>query len=142
MIEVHSNPAVALSDAEQQLDPLALAELLADLKIRESAPPEVIRTQLDELRQMIDGLDEEITQKLAARAEIVDRIGRYKFEHNVAIPQPERFEEILNLQRELAIAVGLAPEHIEEIMHTIHKESIRRQTEVWKTLDSKNGSSS
>lgn len=135
MIEVHHDPDKALSDSQQQLNPQTYKELVGSLKFRESTPPEVLRTRLDELRQMIDGIDEEIAQKLAARAEIVDRIGKYKFEHNVAIPQPERFEEILQLQRELAEELRINPDHIEEVMHAIHKESIRRQTEVWRTMD-------
>lgn len=135
MIEVHRDPDNALSDAAQQLTPNSLHDLLANLKIRESAVPEALRTQLDELRQMIDGVDEEIAQKLAARAELVDRIGQYKFEHNVAIPQQARFDEILKLQRELASALGINEDHMEEVMHVIHKESIRRQTEIWKSLE-------
>lgn len=138
MIEVHRDPDNALSDAAQQLNPSTMSQLLADLQLRSAAVPEALRTRLDELRQMINGIDEELTQKIATRMEIVDRIGQYKHEHNVAIPQPERFEEILGLQRELASALNLDPAFIEELMHVVHKRSIKRQTEVWKDLNQEN----
>ena len=137
MIEVHRDPDRALSDAAQQLSPSTLKGMLAELKIRSASVPEELRTQLDELRQMINGIDEEITQKMAARMELVERIGQYKYAHNVAIPQPERFEEILRLQRELAEALQVDPDFMEELMHVIHKQSIRHQTEVWQALESK-----
>jgi hypothetical protein len=64
MIETHWDPDRALSDAEQQLEPKALGRLLASLIFREAAPSEQMHDRLQELRDLIDQLDEEIAQKL------------------------------------------------------------------------------
>jgi len=65
--------------------------------------------RLEQLRDLIDQLDEEIIQKLGARMDIAERIGEHKHEHNVAILQPERWERIMRRQLRLGTGLGLDP---------------------------------
>jgi chorismate mutase len=131
MVETHRDPASALSDADQQLDPVALGDLLDSLIFRQSAPDAVSGDRLEQLRDLIDQLDEEIIQKLGSRMAISERIGEYKQEHNVAILQPERWERIMRRQHRLGAQLGLDPAFLEAFMNAIHQESIRRQGSVW-----------
>lgn len=128
MVEVHPDPAQAQSDAEQQLTPAAYAALLDALIFRQAAPTTDMRDGLDELRDLIDQLDEEIAQKLGSRMDIAERIGDHKRAHNVAILQPERWERVMRRQLRLAGHLGLSDAFVREFMDAIHRESIRRQT--------------
>ncbi|MBL7962741.1 MAG: bifunctional 3-deoxy-7-phosphoheptulonate synthase/chorismate mutase type II [Flavobacteriales bacterium] len=130
MVETHIRPDQALSDADQQVDPAGLAVLLEGLNFRRAAPPGVLHAPLQELRDLIDQLDEELAQKLGSRMAIAERIGEYKHAHNVAILQPERWEAIMRRQLQLARHLGLSPAFVEAVMNAIHTESIRRQSQV------------
>ncbi len=128
MVEVHPDPASARSDADQQLTPEGFARMLDGLIFRQAAPTPGMRDRLDELRDLIDQLDEEIAQKLGARMDIAERIGDHKRTHQVAILQPERWERIMRRQSRLAAHLGLSQAFVNEFMDAIHRESIRRQT--------------
>lgn len=128
MMEVHPDPSLARSDADQQLTPAAFGEVLDGLIFRLAAPTPVMSDRLEELRDLIDQLDEEIAQKLGTRMDIAERIGDHKRSHNVAILQPERWERIMKRQLRLAAHLGLSEAFVREFMDAIHRESIRRQT--------------
>lgn len=128
MIEVHPDPASARSDADQQLTPAAFGLTLDALIYRQAVPTDAMRDGLEELRDMIDQLDEEIVQKLGARMDIAERIGDHKRLHNVAILQPERWERIMKRQLRMARHLGLSEAFVREFMDAIHRESIRRQS--------------
>lgn len=128
MVEVHSDPANARSDADQQLTPADYGRLVGSLIFRQALPTAGMRDRLEELRDLIDQLDEEIAQKLAARMDIAARIGDHKRQHHVAILQPERWERIMERQLELAAHLGLGAGFVREYMDAVHRESIRRQT--------------
>ncbi|MCB9170582.1 MAG: bifunctional 3-deoxy-7-phosphoheptulonate synthase/chorismate mutase type II [Flavobacteriales bacterium] len=134
MVETHHDPGQALSDAEQQIAPGALSDLLEGLVFRSAAPSGALRNTLSDLRDQIDRLDADIAQKLGARMEIAERIGLYKREHNVAILQPERWERIMAAQRALGEELGLDRAFVEAFMNTVHQESIRHQTAVWEAV--------
>jgi len=128
MVEVHPDPATARSDADQQLTPAAFGLTLDGLIYRQAVPTDAMRDGLEELRDLIDQLDEEIAQKLGARMAIAERIGDHKRLHNVAILQPARWERIMNRQLRMARHLGLSEDFVREFMDSIHRESIRRQT--------------
>ena len=131
MIESHINPMAALSDADQQLTPNALDDLLNDLIVRlATTKNEEFKTQLDDLRRLIDDLDEEITQKFSARMDVAEKIGEYKKENNVTILQVKRWEELISDRLSIATAMGLSEDFMRGVLKLVHKESIRRQTEV------------
>lgn len=131
MVEVHHDPDAAWSDAGQQLTPRAHGQLVDSLLFRQERPAAIMEDRLQQLRDQIDQLDEEIAQKLSARMEIAARIGDHKHAHNVAIVQPERWERIMARQLRAAQQLGLSRTFVEEFMDAIHHESIRRQTAAW-----------
>lgn len=131
MIESHITPESALSDAAQQVTPAKLSAIIAELTVRTSAPQtREQHNQLDELRAIIDGIDEELVRKLFARMQVVEKIGEYKRDNNITILQIKRWEEILSTRSHLAKALGLNEEFIRKFLQLIHKESIRKQTDV------------
>ena len=131
MIESHINPLVAKSDAKQQVTPIELDTLLSDLIIREKhSKSEEFINKLEQLRSVIDDLDEELINKFASRMEIIEKIGAYKGENNVIILQLERWEKILSNRTFLASKVGLSDDFIKKMLELVHQESIRVQTQV------------
>ena len=128
MLEVHQDPRNALSDADQQLTPMAFGELVESLIFRQASPTAHMQGRLEELRDLIDQLDDEIAQKLGSRMDIAERIGDHKREHQVAILQPERWERVMRKQLKLAGHLGLSAAFMKEFMDAVHRESIRRQT--------------
>lgn len=131
MIETHCAPAEAKSDAHQQIDPGTLAGLLRGLEWRRASAEPALRDELQEHRDLIDRLDEEILQKLGARGEVSERIGLFKQAHNIAILQPERWRQIMKAAHAFGKEQGLSSHFIQALMDAIHDESIRKQTEVW-----------
>ncbi len=130
MIETHRDPMNARSDAKQQIAPPQLKVLLKSLIVREASPGVVHQSELQDLRDLIDQLDDEILQKLSSRMDIAERIGDFKKAHNIAILQPERFDRIVRRLKDMAHDLHLDPKFISELMNTVHEESIRRQRSV------------
>lgn len=131
MIESHVNPAVALSDAQQQLTPAALNVLIENLVQRKSSCDDVVATgKLAELRKIIDEIDDELLNVLRKRTQIIEQIGGYKKEHHITIFQLERWQEILRTRGQWADKLGLSRQHIEKICQLLHEESIRVQNNL------------
>lgn len=131
MIESHHDPDNALSDAKQQITPETLITLLGRLQVRQATSEDAFfLNRLEQLRESIDEIDGELIQKLAARMALVDEIGEYKRENNVTIYQVQRWKEILRTRMEWALALGLDEDFIRALLHSLHKESIARQTEI------------
>jgi len=138
MIESHINPKVALTDAKQQITPEQLNELLATLVIRETSSNNAdFINQLELLRKFIDEIDEEILNVVLKRMEVVEKIGEYKRDNNVTILQLERWQEILSTRATSGIMKGMNKDFIEKICVLLHKESIRKQTDVMNQKEEK-----
>lgn len=134
MLESHITPDKAWSDAEQQVTPENLGKLLSNLIIRQvKSSDESTAHSLDSLREKINGIDEDLVKLIAKRMGIAEEIGKYKKEHNITILQPERWEQIKNLQFEAAQKEGLSQKFIVRYLEAIHQESIRHQTAVMNT---------
>ncbi|MBL7931157.1 MAG: bifunctional 3-deoxy-7-phosphoheptulonate synthase/chorismate mutase type II, partial [Bacteroidia bacterium] len=128
MIESHVNPDVALSDAQQQLKPAQLNDLVSKLVIRKQSTDDVATTnKLSELRKIIDEIDDELLNILRKRTQIIEQIGNYKKDHNITIFQLERWQEILRTRGQWADKIGLSRQHVEKICQLLHEESIRIQ---------------
>ncbi len=130
IIESHRNPDEAWSDASQQLTPFALGEMLRSLEIRKPSYGEDFQSELEQLRQKIDNIDRELLEVLAARMSVVEKLGDYKRENNVAVLQLDRWKQLHNSRAEIGKSLNLYPELVEEMFKLIHMESIRKQTEV------------
>lgn len=131
MIETHNDPDNAWSDAKQQVTPARLLEILKELEIRKhDGEGTVYQAKIGSLRTEIDELDQQILEALSHRMKVVKNIGELKKEHNVAVFQPERWEEISkNIQKE-GEKLGLSAEVTQKIIEVIHQESVNIQNEV------------
>ena len=128
MVESHCNPVCALSDAKQQLTPAGLQTLLESLVIRENTSDNAAyREGIDALRARIDIIDENLLKLLKDRMDVSRAIGQYKREHNVAILQAVRWEQVISSMQEQAAALGLSEKTVRTIMTAIHEESVRVQ---------------
>jgi len=132
MIESHYNPETALTDAKQQITPNALNKLIENLIIREKKGDIAFESRLEEFRTEIDRLDAEMIGILARRMEIIDAIGQYKKENNITILQLKRWSNILIERLENGTNLGLEPDFLIKILELVHKESIARQTRIFK----------
>lgn len=128
MIEAHANPAKALSDAQQQLTPAQLKDMLGRLKVRtESSANEQFHTRMDQLRREIDGVDERIIEMLRKRMDIVQAMGECKRRKGVSTLQPERWREVMATRVAEGVRKGLSPEFLAQLYEVIHEEAIRWQ---------------
>ena len=133
MIESHPEPDNALSDAQQQITPEALKELLGKLVFRQTNTDNTEFTdKLNQLRQMIDEVDDELINVLRKRMSVIEEIGKYKKDHNITAFQLERWQEILRTRPQWAEKLGINRNHIEKICMLLHEESIRLQNDIMK----------
>ena len=131
MIETHPDPDHALSDAEQQVTPQRLGEILAELKYRRRSTDNAdYNSKAEELRQKMDVADREIIEALARRMALVEELAQYKKANNVKILQLDRWHEIFASRPDWAARVGVNEKFVGELYKLIHLESIRKQTEV------------
>jgi len=130
MVEVHSHPEKALSDAAQQITPSRFHDLLNQLIIRKKEFDDDVTPTLEHLRSIIDKLDEQLLDNLAERMHYASQIGLYKKRNGIAIYQPERWNTIVNHVKFLASEKNLSEDLMLKIFDYIHQESIRRQSSV------------
>ncbi|QDA59279.1 bifunctional 3-deoxy-7-phosphoheptulonate synthase/chorismate mutase type II [Hymenobacter jejuensis] len=131
IIETHPDPDHALSDAEQQVTPARLGEILGELKYRyRSSNNADYINKAEELRQKMDVADREIVEALARRMALVEELAEYKRENNVKILQLDRWNEIFTSRPEWAAKLHVNEKFVAELYKLIHLESIRKQTEV------------
>ncbi len=131
MVESHCDPSCALSDAKQQLTPRDLQTLLESLIIRDSTSDDTAyKERIDTLRARIDVIDESLLKILKDRMDVSRSIGRYKKEHNVAILQAVRWEQVLAETVAHGQELGLSEAVISAIMTAIHEESVRVQNQI------------
>jgi len=131
IIEVHHDPDHALSDAQQQITPKSLIELLSLLKLRSvNIADEAVIHSLETLRHKIDKYDEELLDLLEQRMVIAESIGLHKKQNNITILQPARWDEIITSIRHKGIERSLSNDLIDRIFTAIHQESINKQMTV------------
>ncbi len=127
IVEAHAAPDCAWSDREQQVTPQTLAYIIRNLILREM---NVTTENLNELRNRIDKIDDELLELLGRRMRVSRDIGRYKKEHAMPVLQARRYEELLERRAAQAVEMGMDREFMRTILQTIHEESIRQQIEV------------
>ncbi|WP_185855749.1 chorismate mutase [Blattabacterium cuenoti] len=124
MIESHCNPDKAWSDAQQQITPENLYDILKRLNIRSKDKSKI---NLDSLRILIDELDENIIFLLAKRMKISKELGTIKKNLDIAIFQPERWKYIIKRYISIGKNLGLSEKLLENIFEILHKESVEIQ---------------
>ena len=127
MVECHHKPEEALTDANQQITPSALASLLKSLSPRSKQAANDDQV-LAALRSEIDDIDAELLQLLARRMNVSGQIGEYKKQKGITVVQMERWKQILSDHLETGKELGLSKELIEKVFEAIHQASIQRQT--------------
>lgn len=131
MIECHINPSQALSDAEQQVTPQQLHDILGELVLRqEEAEAETTALRLAGLRLNIDVIDAEILDLLHKRFDEVNEIAQIKQEDNIAIFQMSRWFELMENRKKSGSQLGLDESMLHELYSVIHKYSVKRQIEI------------
>lgn len=128
MIETHTTPDQAWSDAAQQITPQRLLEISSQLSVRnERVNNQDFQIKINKLRKQIDEIDAQILSNLGNRMKIADEIGHLKKVENVTILQKERWNEILKRMKEAGATQNLSENFITELFKAIHQESIEHQ---------------
>lgn len=133
MIETHTAPDSALSDAKQQITPETLGDFLSKIVVRTTSSTGR-DTELEQLRQVMDGVDAEIIDLIARRMELSEQIGQVKKDCNMTAYQPERWNDIVATRGSRAESQGLSREFIVELYEKIHHHSINKQLEILQGL--------
>ena len=129
IIETHSNPDDAWSDASQQITPEVLAELIGNLQIRNSDISQ-FDDEMGRHRTLISDLDFQLIELLSHRMKISEKIGTLKKENSIAIFQPDRWRIITEYANQKADETGMSQEFIEKVFKAIHEESIEIQNNI------------
>lgn len=131
MIESHIAPNEAWSDAQQQVTPQGLQELLSRLVLRQRDTDNADYVQnIEQLRHLIDNFDTQTLDLLSKRMEVVRKIGLHKRASNIAIFQIERWLNVHESALNKASDYNLSTIFVKDIINSIHKESIRQQTTI------------
>lgn len=132
MIETHTAPDDAWSDAAQQITPSDLGLILDSLLLRHGADSPAT---LPGLREEIDLLDAELVRVLSQRMEICRKIGELKKAHGMPVIQPDRYSRLLSDRIAGSSDSGLGKRFLENIFSSVHAESVRQQLELMKNAD-------
>ena len=131
MIETHTDPDNAWSDAQQQITPSRLKELVNRLQVRKSKIGLQLPTDtLNSLRTKIDIVDDQIMSLLMERMKITSEIGAWKRENNISILQSERWNEILKRMLVIGEEMDLSVDFVQRLYKAIHQEAINHQNKV------------
>lgn len=131
MIETHSNPSLALSDKDQQITPDELKKLLDKIKfLNNNSSDPVFENTLQNLRQIIDEIDEDILTLLSKRFDVVKQIAYYKKNQNVTAFQLSRWKDILTSRKKLAKELQINDNFVHHFLSLLHEESINIQNKI------------
>jgi chorismate mutase len=131
MVETHHTPDKAWSDAAQQITPETLIQYTKDLRIRKEVGEAVeFKNKINTLRTKIDVIDHQLIDILGKRMDVADDIGVLKREHNVAVLQSKRWNEILGKMILQGEEKQLSEEFILRVFKAIHQESINHQEKI------------
>ena len=131
MIETHTDPDNAWSDAAQQITPKTLVKMMQDLKTRKVTNEEVdYINKLNTLRTQIDFIDHGLLDTLGKRMKVAIKIGELKKQKNVAVLQTKRWNEILGKMILEGEQKGLSEEFVLRMFKAVHQESINHQEKV------------
>ncbi len=131
MIETHHHPDEAWSDSKQQITPKTHQEIITRLIVRAKKfkEPEYI-DKLELLRKKINETDKTLIKTLAERMEIVKEIAQVKKERNVAVLQPDRWNEVIKKMTLISQKANLDIKFVSKLFKEVHQESIRQQEAI------------
>lgn len=130
MIESHAAPDDAWSDAQQQITPERMDQILQAMIWRKYGTETREATELERYRHQIDQLDDEVLQILSSRMKLAEKIGVYKKENDMTILQAARWNEVLARVCHMGERLGLSKEFLVRYCDALHMESIKHQDRV------------
>lgn len=131
IIETHTDPDNAWSDAAQQVTPTVLKQIFEELKVKKMTTEEDdYNIEMIKLRANIDIADSKLLEILGNRMLVAEQIGALKKAKNVAVLQNKRWNEILEKMISEGENKGLSEEFILRIFRAIHEESIAHQQKI------------
>lgn len=83
--------------------------------------------ELEDLREYIDELDDDILELLSQRFDLVKRVKAVKTEKGIGTLQQDRFDDILDRLIKESVEKGLDPEMVKHIWEIIHTYSLKEQ---------------
>ncbi|MCL2289407.1 MAG: bifunctional 3-deoxy-7-phosphoheptulonate synthase/chorismate mutase type II [Bacteroidetes bacterium] len=125
MIEVHPNPAQALSDSKQQLLPSQFIHLLENITFPTSN--NIADNTLLIQRNLIKNIDIQISKLLNKRMAVVDEIAAIKAKHALPLLQPDQWKKVVEIYDENALEDENYRQFLEEFLLLLHRSSLRRQ---------------
>ncbi len=136
MIEVHPNPDKAWSDAAQQITPEILKTILLSLVLREKQIEGSILSQIEDLRNRFQTLDDRLFEILEIRMKLSEELGHIKRDHNLTILKEEQWRKVVSQRLDSIDPAKMSPIFIRNLLDAIHQESIRHQNKI---MNSKRG---
>ena len=130
MIETHPNPAVALSDAEQQVTVDGLSLIMDNLVLRSPELSRNVAAIIEEIRDKVGTLDDRLFEILSARMQLSEEVGQLKRENNITILQQDHWSKLIASRLNESEDYKLTRPFVRKLMDAIHQESIRHQTRV------------
>jgi chorismate mutase len=131
MIETHTDPDNAWSDAAQQVTPTVLKQIFLNLKVKTTYVEEAsFNLEMNRLRANIDVLDSKLLEIVGNRMKIAEQIGALKKVNNVSVLQAKRWNEILEKMLLDGREKQLSDEFIIRFFKAIHQESISHQQKI------------
>jgi chorismate mutase len=130
IIESHPNPEKAWSDAEQQVTAFGLKQLLQKLILREKNVEYSLNPELNQFRQKIALIDDQIFELLSNRMKLSEEVGIFKRKNNITILQEEHWKNIIESRLASSNELFLTEIFVKNFMDNIHQESIRHQIKV------------
>ena len=127
MIETHHDPDNAWSDAKQQVTPRQLRDILDQIDFKHTLQAEHPSEKLQDLRNAVDHLDDQLMDLLAERFSIIDQIGAHKREHNLTVFQADRWKHVMDSRTQKGVEKNLSEKFMKELLYCIHEESVKRQ---------------
>ncbi|MCH1928720.1 bifunctional chorismate mutase/prephenate dehydrogenase [Shewanella sp. A25] len=86
--------------------------------------------ELEHLRGLIDGVDQQLLHLLRKRLDLVAQVGTVKHAAGLPIYAPQREAAMLAKRRDEAKAMGIAPQLIEDILRRLMRESYLNEKDV------------
>ncbi|WP_041936698.1 bifunctional 3-deoxy-7-phosphoheptulonate synthase/chorismate mutase type II [Blattabacterium sp. (Blattella germanica)] len=129
MIESHCDPDHAWSDAQQQITPEKLLEMLKQLTNFKKFDQKSKR-DLDSFRIVIDELDENIIALFSERMNISKKLGSLKKDSDIPVYQPDRWNDIMKKSLIFGRSLGISEELLEGVFKLLHQESIKIQNQI------------
>jgi isochorismate pyruvate lyase len=87
-------------------------------------------TNINEVRDSIDQIDEEIVDLLKRRFAFVKEVVKYKEANKDSIIAKERFDKVISKRREMAKEAGLDPDVIEKVYRTLIEYFINEELKI------------